>query len=52
MSLSRNDVRAVVGMGPSAWHVAGPALAERIAALPEPVPVTASVVVATYRPAA
>jgi 23S rRNA (guanine745-N1)-methyltransferase len=51
MSLSHNDVRAVVGMGPSAWHVAATALNDRIAALPEPVTVTASVRVATYRPA-
>ena len=51
LSLSHKDVRAVVGMGPSAWHVGEAALAERIAALPEPVPVTAAVDVLTYRPA-
>ncbi|TDQ04317.1 putative RNA methyltransferase [Labedaea rhizosphaerae] len=50
LSLSRKDVHAVVGMGPSAWHVAEAALAERIAALPEPMTVTASVEVLTYRP--
>jgi 23S rRNA (guanine745-N1)-methyltransferase len=50
LSLSRKDVHAVVGMGPSAWHVAQATLAERIAALAEPVTVTASVAVLTYRP--
>ena len=50
LSLSRKDVHAVVGMGPSAWHVAPSALAERIAGLPEPMSVTASVEVLTYQP--
>lgn len=51
LSLSRKDVHAVVGMGPSAWHVAEAALADRIGALPEPATVTASVEVLTYRAA-
>jgi 23S rRNA (guanine745-N1)-methyltransferase len=49
MALSRADVEAVAGMGPSAHHVSAETLAERVAALPEPAPVTASVVLAAYR---
>ncbi|MFJ8430642.1 putative RNA methyltransferase [Kitasatospora sp. NPDC094019] len=47
--LSAGDVRTVVGMGPSAWHTDPERLAERLAALPDPVAVTASVTVAAYR---
>ncbi|MEV0192950.1 putative RNA methyltransferase [Kitasatospora purpeofusca] len=47
--LSADDVRTVVGMGPSAWHTDPARLAERLAALPDPVGVTASVTVAAYR---
>ncbi|MFJ4089958.1 putative RNA methyltransferase [Kitasatospora sp. NPDC089913] len=47
--LSAEDVRTVVGMGPSAWHTDPARLAERLAALPDPVEVTASVTVAAYR---
>ncbi|MFE6751928.1 putative RNA methyltransferase [Kitasatospora purpeofusca] len=47
--LSAEDVRTVVGMGPSAWHTDPARLAERLAALPDPVGVTASVTVAAYR---
>ncbi|MCX4685593.1 methyltransferase domain-containing protein [Kitasatospora purpeofusca] len=49
MRLSAEDVRTVVGMGPSAWHTDPDRLAERLAALPDPVEVTASVTVAAYR---
>ncbi|MFD7417066.1 putative RNA methyltransferase [Kitasatospora purpeofusca] len=49
MRLSAEDVRTVVGMGPSAWHTDPARLAERLAALPDPVAVTASVTVAAYR---
>ncbi|MFJ4673375.1 putative RNA methyltransferase [Kitasatospora purpeofusca] len=49
MRLSAEDVRTVVGMGPSAWHTDSARLAERLAALPDPVEVTASVTVAAYR---
>ncbi|MFB8173422.1 putative RNA methyltransferase [Kitasatospora purpeofusca] len=49
MRLSAEDVRTVVGMGPSAWHTDPARLAERLAALPDPVEVTASVTVAAYR---
>jgi 23S rRNA (guanine745-N1)-methyltransferase len=48
LRLSHADVLALVGMGPSAWHIGAVALAERVAALPEPVRVTASVLVASY----
>ena len=48
MSLGHEEVRALVGMGPSAWHVDAVALAERVAAMPAPVQVTASVSVTTY----
>ncbi|MDY0816350.1 putative RNA methyltransferase [Kitasatospora purpeofusca] len=49
MRLSAEDVRTVVGMGPSAWHTDPARLGERLAALPDPVEVTASVTVAAYR---
>ncbi|MFC5667765.1 putative RNA methyltransferase [Kitasatospora misakiensis] len=49
MRLSAEDVRTVVGMGPSAWHTDPARLAERLAELPDPVEVTASVTVAAYR---
>jgi 23S rRNA (guanine745-N1)-methyltransferase len=49
MSLTRADVAAVVGMGPSSRHVTDAEMSERIAALPEPVAVTAAVTVAVYR---
>ena len=48
MSLGHEEVLALVGMGPSAWHVDAAALGERVAALPAPVRVTASVSVTTY----
>ncbi|MFI9364584.1 putative RNA methyltransferase [Kitasatospora sp. NPDC053057] len=47
--LSAQDVRTVVGMGPSAWHTDPDRLAAALAALPDPVEVTASVTVAAYR---
>ncbi len=50
MELDHDDVGTLVGMGPSAWHTELAALSARIAALPTPVRVTASVVVAVYRP--
>ncbi|MFE7194848.1 putative RNA methyltransferase [Kitasatospora sp. NPDC057541] len=49
LRLSAEEVRTVVGMGPSAWHTDADRLAERLAALPDPVEVTASVTVAAYR---
>ncbi|MGW2546948.1 putative RNA methyltransferase [Kitasatospora sp. NPDC001574] len=49
LRLSAEDVRTVVGMGPSAWHTDPEVLAARLAELPDPVEVTASVTVAAYR---
>jgi 23S rRNA (guanine745-N1)-methyltransferase len=49
LELPHDDVLSLVGMGPSAWHVGAASLRERVAALPEPVRVTASVLVATFR---
>ncbi|MFI6847369.1 23S rRNA methyltransferase [Kitasatospora sp. NBC_00085] len=49
MRLSATDVRTVVGMGPSAWHTDPDRLAARLAGLPDPVEVTASVTIAAYR---
>jgi 23S rRNA (guanine745-N1)-methyltransferase len=49
LTLSHADVLSLVGMGPSAWHIGREALGERVAALPEPVRTTASVVVTAFR---
>jgi len=49
LRLSRAEARAVVAMGPSAWHTDADRLADRLAALPDPVEVTAAVTVAAYR---
>ncbi|MPZ81412.1 MAG: 23S rRNA methyltransferase [Actinophytocola sp.] len=49
IELSHQDVLSLVGMGPSAWHVGVATLRERVAALPEPVRITASVLVTGYR---
>jgi 23S rRNA (guanine745-N1)-methyltransferase len=51
MSLTRADAAALVSMGPSARHLDRP-VAEHVAALPEPAPVTASVVVERWLPRA
>ena len=48
MKLSHAEVATVVGMGPSAWHTDADTLAERIAALPDPVDVTASVLLSRF----
>jgi 23S rRNA (guanine745-N1)-methyltransferase len=49
LSLSHADVRSLVGMGPSAWHIGPGVLGERVAGLPDPVRTTASVVVTAFR---
>lgn len=49
LPLTRAQVRAVAEMGPSARHTAPAWLAAAVAALPEPVTVTASVRVSRYR---
>jgi len=48
LHLSHKDVAALVGMGPSAWHVDTGKLETRIGGLPDCVEVTASVHVGTY----
>lgn len=50
LSLTRAEVGTLVGMGPSAWHADPERLAARIAALPEPTPVTLAVRLGTHRP--
>lgn len=52
MRLGADAVRALVGMGPSAYHVDSGEIERRVAALPEPVDTTASVTVAAFRPRA
>jgi 23S rRNA (guanine745-N1)-methyltransferase len=47
--LSHTDLAALVAMGPSARHLDEQQVAERVAVLPDPLPVTLSVTVATYR---
>jgi len=49
MELDHAAVTALVGMGPSARHADPGVLQQRIAALPEPVMVTASIAVSTWR---
>jgi 23S rRNA (guanine745-N1)-methyltransferase len=48
LSLDHTAIRALVGMGPSAWHVDAGELAARVAALPVPLGVTASVRLGIY----
>jgi 23S rRNA (guanine745-N1)-methyltransferase len=50
MTLRHDDVKALIAMGPSAWHIDAGAIVDRVNALPAPLPVTASVVVSAYRP--
>ena len=49
MRLGHPDIEALVAMGPSARHTDPYALHERIAALPDQMPVTASVTISVYR---
>lgn len=50
LRLAHDEVEALVAMGPSAWHTAPAAVAEHLTHLPDPLPVTLSVTLATYRP--
>lgn len=50
LRLDHDEVAAVVGMGPSAYHLPADTLAERIATLPAATHTTAAVIVAGYRP--
>jgi 23S rRNA (guanine745-N1)-methyltransferase len=48
MFLNREEAAQLVRMGPSAWHVDEHTVAERLAALPDPLTVTASVTLSRY----
>ena len=48
MFLAREEAAQVVRMGPSAWHVDEQTVAERLALLPDPLTVTASVTLSRY----
>jgi 23S rRNA (guanine745-N1)-methyltransferase len=50
LNLRHEEVLALVGMGPSAWHVDRAGLAAEVARLPDPVSVTAQVRLSRYRP--
>lgn len=49
MTLSRNQIEHLVGMGPTARHRSPDALTAAIAQLPEPFPVTADVTVSSWQ---
>ena len=49
MRLEHPDIEALVAMGPSARHTDQATMRERIAVLPNPTTVTASVTVSVYR---
>jgi 23S rRNA (guanine745-N1)-methyltransferase len=48
MFLARDEAARIVRMGPSAWHVDQRSVAERLAALPDPLTVTASMTLSRY----
>jgi 23S rRNA (guanine745-N1)-methyltransferase len=48
MFLTRDEMSQLVRMGPSAWHVDEESVAQRLAALPEPMTVTMSVTLSRY----
>jgi 23S rRNA (guanine745-N1)-methyltransferase len=48
MFLTRDEAAQIVRMGPSAWHVDEQAVAASLAALPDPLTVTASVTLSRY----
>jgi 23S rRNA (guanine745-N1)-methyltransferase len=49
MFLNREEAAQLVRMGPSAWHVDEQTVAERLALLPDPLTVTASMTLSRYR---
>ncbi|WP_406289628.1 putative RNA methyltransferase [Embleya sp. NBC_00896] len=50
MTLDHDAIATVVAMGPSAWHTDPAELRSRIARLPNPLAVTASIIVSVYDP--
>lgn len=48
MFLTRDESAQIVRMGPSAWHVDEQSVSERLAALPDPLAVTASMTLSRY----
>jgi 23S rRNA (guanine745-N1)-methyltransferase len=50
LQLTRSEVARFVTMGPSIWHTTEAELADRLAAMAEPVTVTVSVNLTTWRP--
>ena len=48
MFLNREEAAQLVRMGPSAWHVDEQTVAERLALLPDPLTVAASVTLSRY----
>jgi 23S rRNA (guanine745-N1)-methyltransferase len=48
MFLGRDEAEQIVRMGPSAWHVDERSVTERLAALPDPLTVTASMTLSRY----
>jgi Methylase involved in ubiquinone/menaquinone biosynthesis len=50
LSLSHPEVVTLVGMGPSAGHISGEELRQRLEALPDPVEVTASFRISRFTP--
>jgi 23S rRNA (guanine745-N1)-methyltransferase len=49
LSLNQRDVAAIAGMGPTARHIPADAISTRVSALPDPMQVTVSVQMTTYR---
>jgi len=49
LTVTQEDATRLVAMGPSAWHLTGAELAERVAALPARLTVTASVSLQAWR---
>jgi 23S rRNA (guanine745-N1)-methyltransferase len=49
LALSREEAARFIAMGPNAWHTEPTGLATRLAQWAQPVPVTVSVTLRTYR---
>lgn len=49
LALGRDDIQALMAMGPTAYHLSAGEIQARAAALPQALPVTVSVTVETYR---